>query len=172
MKTILLSVIVFLIFTSAFAIIPGLNKTNFGASLVAEPFLTNIYSVNAYYMEGAKVYSYKDMFDLYLYTGLNAEVTYVGLVADGESNGLNASLGIPLRLSYPMYKFPFKLFGKTFIPTLIYQLELKYTFGKSFEFKSDDMWIGLYTKNDKNSNYFGFYLWPYPLIVGFDIAQF
>ena len=164
MRTILLTITVFLIFTSAFAIIPGLNKTNFGASLVAEPFILNLYSINAYYMEGTKVYSYKDLFDLYLYTGLNLEVT--------SFQGLSTSLGIPLRLSYPMYKFPFKLFGKTFIPTLIYQLELKYTFGKSFEFKSDDMWIGLYTKNDKNSNYFGFYLWPYPLIVGFDIAQF
>ena len=164
MSKILLIVSVFVVFTSALSIIPGLNLTNFGGTFVAEP-ITQTYLIDAHYMEGTKLFSYKDLFDLYVYTGLELSVST-------SIAGANLSVGIPAKFIYPMYKFPFKLFGRTFIPTLTYQLELSYTFGKSVSFKSDDIWVGLVTKDNKKGNYIEFYIWPYPFVIGAEIISF
>jgi hypothetical protein len=165
MSKILLIVNVFVIFTSAFSIIPGLNLTNFGGTFVAEPALTHLYAIDAHYMEGTKLFSYKDLFDFYVYTGLE-------LSASTSIAGANLSVGIQAEFIYPMYNFPLKLFGRTFIPTLTYQIELLYTFGKSLSFNSDDIWVGLATMDNEKGNYIEFYIWPYPFIIGAEIINF
>ncbi len=166
MRRIVLLIAIVGIFTSGFAIIPGFTKSNYGANFLAFPPL-GIYGFDAYYTEGNQLYSQKDLFNVYGFTGLESSIIYVGL--DGVKIGY--SLGIPLKVVVPYEKFPIKLFGRVFKPAFVYQAEIKYDSLDGMEFSTDDFYLTLITKTE-GQKYMGIYFWPIPFIVGFDVFEF